>query len=43
MEIKVKRVKKDHRVEVLQSVRLLHGQGVQVLYPLVISYAMVQR
>ena len=43
VEIKVKRVKKDHRVEVLQLVRLLHGQVVQVLSPLVISYVMVQR
>ena len=41
--IKDKKVKKDHRVEVHQLVKLSHGQGVQVLFPLDISYAMVRQ
>ena len=41
--IKDKKVKKDHKVEVHQLVRLLLGQEVQDLFLLVISYAMVQR
>ena len=43
METKVKKVKKDHKVEVHQLVRLLHGQEVEDLCPLVISYVMVLR
>ena len=39
--IKDKKVKKDHKVEVHQLVRLLLGQVVQVLYLQVISYVMV--
>ena len=41
--IKVKRVRKVHRVEVHQLVRLLLGLEVRVLYPLDISYVMVQQ
>ena len=41
--IKVKRVKKVHRVEVHQLVRLLLGLEVRVLYPLDISYVMAQQ
>ena len=43
METKDKKVKKDRRVEVLQLVRLLLGQEVEDLCPLVISYVRVQR
>ena len=39
--IKDKRVKKVHRVEVHQLVKLLLGQEVQVLYLQVIFYVMV--
>ena len=39
--IKDKKVKKDHKVEVHQLVRLLLGQVVQVLYLQVIFYVMV--
>ena len=41
--IKVKRVRKVHRVEVHQLVRLLLGLEVRVLYHLDISYVMVQQ
>ena len=41
--IKVKRVRKVHRVEVHQLVRLLLGLEVRVLYPLDISYVMAQQ
>ena len=40
MVLKGKKVKKDHKVDVHQLVKLLHVQGVQLLYLQVIFYVM---